>query len=41
MRPLDIGPLKRARQLEHVGLFHIAAQTPLAPGFGSALKLVW
>lgn len=39
MRPLDVGPLKRARQLEQMGLFHIAVQEELGGGFGSALKL--
>jgi 8-hydroxy-5-deazaflavin:NADPH oxidoreductase len=41
MRPLDVGPLKRARQLEQVGLFHMAIQAPLGSEFGSALRLVW
>jgi len=41
LRPLDVGPLRRARQLEHVGFLHIAAQEPLGAGFGSALKLHW
>jgi len=41
MRPLDLGPLTRARQLEHAGLLHIASQESLGSGFGSALKLVW
>lgn len=41
MRPLDVGPLKRARQLEQVGLFHMSAQESLGTGFGTALKLVW
>jgi predicted dinucleotide-binding enzyme len=41
LRPLDVGPLKRARQLEQVGLFHMAIQDSLGSGFGSKLKLVW
>jgi 8-hydroxy-5-deazaflavin:NADPH oxidoreductase len=41
MRALDVGPLKRARQLEQLGLFHIAIQDQLGSGFGSALKLHW
>ena len=41
LRALDVGPLKRARQLEQLGLFHIAAQEALGSSFGSALKLVW
>ena len=41
LRALDVGPLKRARQLEQMGLFHIAAQEALGSSFGSALRLVW
>jgi predicted dinucleotide-binding enzyme len=41
MRPIDVGPLKRARMLEQVGLFHIAIQEQIGSGFGSALKLHW
>ena len=41
MRPLDLGPLTRARQLEQVGLLHIASQDALGTGFGSAVKLIW
>jgi len=41
LRPLDIGPLRRARQLEHLALLHITAQEPLGSGFGSAIKLNW
>ncbi len=41
MRPIDVGPLKRARQLEQMGLLHIAIQEQLGSGFGSALKLHW
>jgi NADPH-dependent F420 reductase len=40
MRPVDAGPLRRARQLEHVGFLHMALQEPLASGFGSAVKVV-
>jgi 8-hydroxy-5-deazaflavin:NADPH oxidoreductase len=40
LRPIDVGPLKRARQLEQVGLFHIAIQEQLGSGFGSTIKLV-
>jgi 8-hydroxy-5-deazaflavin:NADPH oxidoreductase len=39
LRPLDVVPLRRARQLEQLGFLHIAIQEPLALGFGSALKL--
>jgi hypothetical protein len=41
LRPLDVGPLKRARQLEQLGFLHITAQEPLGSGFGSAIKLHW
>lgn len=40
LRPLDAGPLKRARQLEGLGLLHITQQTPLNTGFGSAVKII-
>jgi len=39
MRSVDVGPLKRARQLEQMRLLHIAVQDQLGSGFGSALKL--
>jgi 8-hydroxy-5-deazaflavin:NADPH oxidoreductase len=41
LRPIDAGPLRRARQLEHLGFLHIVLQEPLGAGFGSALKLHW
>jgi NADPH-dependent F420 reductase len=41
LRPIDVGPLHRARQLEQVGLLNIVLQEPLGAGFGSALKLHW
>jgi NADPH-dependent F420 reductase len=41
LRPIDVGPLERARQLEQVGFLHIAIQESLGSGFGSALKLHW
>jgi predicted dinucleotide-binding enzyme len=41
MRAIDVGPLRRARQLEEIGFLHIAVQEPLGAGFGSALKLHW
>jgi 8-hydroxy-5-deazaflavin:NADPH oxidoreductase len=40
MRPLDVGPLARAQQLEHLGFLHIYIQQPLGLGFASALKLL-
>ena len=39
LRPLDVGPLRGARQLEHLGFLHIAVQQPLGLGFGSAIKV--
>ena len=41
MRPTDVGPLRRARMLEQVGLFHIAIQEKLGSGFASAISLRW
>lgn len=41
MRPIDVGPLARARMLEQAGLFHIAIQEQIGAGFASALKLHW
>jgi NADPH-dependent F420 reductase len=40
LRPIDVGALNRARQLEQLGFLHISLQQPLALGFGSAVKLV-
>ncbi|HEY7848424.1 MAG TPA: NAD(P)-binding domain-containing protein [Ktedonobacterales bacterium] len=40
LRPLDAGPLKRARQLEGLGLLHITQQFALNTGFGSAVKII-
>ena len=39
LRPLDVGPLRRARQLEQLGFLHIAVQEPLGLGYGSAIKM--
>ena len=39
LRPVDVGPLSRAQQLEHLGFLHIALQEPLGLGYGSAVKL--
>jgi NADPH-dependent F420 reductase len=39
MRPIEIGPLRRARELEAMGYVHMLAQDPAGTGFGSALKL--
>jgi NADPH-dependent F420 reductase len=40
LRPIDVGPLNRARQLEQLGFLHISLQQPHGLGFGSAIKLV-
>jgi hypothetical protein len=40
MRAIDAGPLRRARQLEHMGFLHMALQDRLGTGFGSAIKVV-
>jgi 8-hydroxy-5-deazaflavin:NADPH oxidoreductase len=39
LRPVDVGPLVRAQELEHLGLLHITLQEPRGLGFASALKL--
>lgn len=39
LRPVDVGPLRRAQQLEHLGLLHISLQQPLGLDFGSTIKL--
>jgi 8-hydroxy-5-deazaflavin:NADPH oxidoreductase len=39
LRPIDVGPLRRAQQLEQLGFLHIAIQQPLDLGFASAIKL--
>lgn len=41
LRPIDVGPLRRARQLEQLGLFHMAIQERVGSGFMSTLKLLW
>ena len=40
MRPVDIGPLRRARQVEHAAFMQVAAQESLGSGFASALKIL-
>jgi predicted dinucleotide-binding enzyme len=40
MRPVDSGPLKRARELEAAGLLHMGVQSSLGTGFNSALKIL-
>ena len=37
LRPIDVGPPRRARQREHLGFLHIALQQPHDLGFGSAI----
>jgi 8-hydroxy-5-deazaflavin:NADPH oxidoreductase len=39
LRPIDVGPLGRAQQLEQLGFLHISIQQPLGLGFGSTIKL--
>jgi predicted dinucleotide-binding enzyme len=41
MQAVDLGPLRRARMLEQVGLFHIGSQEQLGSGFASAISLRW
>ena len=41
LRSRDVGPLKRARQLEQLGFLHITAQDPMGSGWGSAIKINW
>ena len=38
LRPIDVGQLQRARQLEQLGLLHIVIQQPLGWDFASAVK---
>jgi 8-hydroxy-5-deazaflavin:NADPH oxidoreductase len=40
LRPIDVGPLGRARELEALGLLHITLQGTLGTGGGSALKIL-
>ncbi len=39
LRPLDVGPLARAQQLEQLGFLHISLQEPHQLNFGSTIKL--
>jgi 8-hydroxy-5-deazaflavin:NADPH oxidoreductase len=39
LRPVDVGPLSRAQQLEQLGFLHISIQQPLGLGFASTFKL--
>jgi NADPH-dependent F420 reductase len=40
MRPVDVGPLRRARQIEHAAFLQISAQQALGTGFDTALKIL-
>jgi hypothetical protein len=40
LRPVDAGPLRRARQVEALGYLHMAVQEGLGTGYGSAVKIV-
>jgi 8-hydroxy-5-deazaflavin:NADPH oxidoreductase len=40
LRPVDVGPLERARHLEGLGFLHMMAQQPLGTGFASAVKVI-
>lgn len=39
LRPVDVGPLARAEDLEHLGLLHITLQQPRELGSASTFKL--
>jgi NADPH-dependent F420 reductase len=40
LRPLDVGALRRARELEAMQLIHIRLQPSLGTGYGSTLKIL-
>src|SRR5215216_131585 len=40
LNPIDVGPLKRARELEAAGLLHMGVQNELGTGFPSALTIL-
>ena len=40
LRAIDVGPLRRARELEALGYLHMAVQDALGSGYGSAVKLI-
>ncbi len=40
LRPIDVGALKRARELEALGYLHMAIQQPLESNYGSAVKVL-
>jgi hypothetical protein len=39
LRPVDVGPLERAQQLEQLGFLHMSLQEPRGLGYGSTFKL--
>lgn len=40
LRPIDAGPLRRARQLEGIGLLHITLQGTLGTNWASSVKIL-
>jgi NADPH-dependent F420 reductase len=40
LRPIDAGPLKRAREIEALGYLHMALQQPLGTNYGSTVKVI-
>lgn len=40
LNPIDAGPLKRARELEAMGLLHMTLQGSLGTGFSTAVKIL-
>jgi predicted dinucleotide-binding enzyme len=40
LRAIDVGPLRRARELEALGYLHMAMQDALGSGYGSTVKLI-
>ena len=40
MRPIDAGPLERARELEGFQFLHMTLQQTLGTGWSSAIKIV-
>jgi len=40
LKPIDVGPQARARELEATGLLHMGVQDTLGTSFASALKII-
>ena len=40
LRPVDAGPLKRARELEALGYLHMAVQGAMDTNYGSTVKIL-